>query len=125
MASWYRALGEAIYAGDGPALALRWSRCTYCRPTRPLLNKPIAPQGYLMETSASRREFLSSAAFSASLLGGLQLSPFVFGAEAETEKGAPITARDYLQSILYKREDVEKWLAQKDYPFSKYDSELG
>jgi hypothetical protein len=36
-----------------------------------------------------------------------------------------ITAREYLKSILYTKDEVRQWLAEEAFPFAKYDSELG
>jgi len=37
----------------------------------------------------------------------------------------PVAAQDYLERILFAPEEVEQWLAEKAFPFSKYDAELG
>jgi hypothetical protein len=37
----------------------------------------------------------------------------------------PVTAQEYLDRILFAPEEVEQWLAEEAFPFSKYDAELG
>ena len=39
--------------------------------------------------------------------------------------GNAVTAREYLKSILYTREEVKRWLAEEAFPFAKYCSEFG
>ena len=34
-------------------------------------------------------------------------------------------AKEYLNSVLSQRKEVDDWLAGKTFSFSKYDSELG
>ncbi|MEQ1826663.1 MAG: hypothetical protein ABL921_11990 [Pirellula sp.] len=41
------------------------------------------------------------------------------------DQPAAVTARQYLQSILYQRDEVQQWLAEKAFPFAKYSSEFG
>ena len=55
--------------------------------------------------------------------------PFARGQDAApanaTSSGNPVTARDYLKSILYTKKEVEQWLAEKAFPFAKYSPEFG
>jgi hypothetical protein len=38
---------------------------------------------------------------------------------------APVKAREMLQGLLLSKTDVEQWLAGKEFPFAKYNSEFG
>lgn len=73
----------------------------------------------------SRRSFLYTAA------GTTALSTFVPFSTANGADTAALTGpteqqiRDYLRPLLLPREDVDLWLARKDFPFCKYDPELG
>jgi hypothetical protein len=78
-----------------------------------------------MELPTSRRSFLSTTALGAFFIGGAHASRLACGADGDTTKKAAVTARDYLQNILYKKEDVDLWLAEKAFPFSRYSSEFG
>jgi hypothetical protein len=68
------------------------------------------------------RSTLAAAAWSA-----LRTHSRVYGSEPSQaqEPPAAVTAREYLQSILYQREEVRQWLAQKAFPFAKYSREFG
>jgi hypothetical protein len=44
---------------------------------------------------------------------------------AVVTSGKTVTARDYLKSILYTKDEVKQWLAGKAFPFAKYSSEFG
>lgn len=46
-------------------------------------------------------------------------------ATAMLQVGKAVTARDYLQSILYTHAEVKAWLAGKAFPFAKYSKEFG
>jgi hypothetical protein len=82
-----------------------------------------------MSTRISRRTFLTNSALGASALSTMTASSIVFGKEgtrSRTEKwDKSITAREYLKGILYKKDEVEKWLAGTAFPFAKYSSEFG
>lgn len=67
-----------------------------------------------------RRQFIAQAAVgAAAALAGPKM-----GAAAET-RGAPVTARQFLEEHLYTRREVSDWLAGKAFPFAKYSSEYG
>ncbi len=79
-----------------------------------------------------RRTFLAQTAVGAAALGVSSLASLVPLARAQSvsKKNTPtggeaITARAYLQSILYTRDEVKQWLAQQAFPFAKYSSEFG
>ena len=76
-----------------------------------------------------RREFLSKAALGTAAAVELVSASTSLGANKNSASGSgqknPLTARDYLKSILYRREEVEQWLAEKAFPFAKYSSEFG
>jgi hypothetical protein len=75
-----------------------------------------------------RREFLSKAAMSAAALAGAVSRLEGSAAEPTNPAGSMlkrVTAREYLKELLYTREEVEQWLAQKAFPFAKYSSEYG
>ena len=55
----------------------------------------------------------------------MHASRFAHAADADTAKQDSITAREFLQSILYKKEEVDQWLAEKAFPFSRYSSDFG
>ncbi len=82
-----------------------------------------------MRTSISRRTFLSNSAFGVAALGATTACPFALGKDAvaatTAKSGGPITARDYLKGIVYTKEEVTQWLAQKAFPFAKYNGEFG
>lgn len=46
-------------------------------------------------------------------------------AAAQEPAADRLTAKEYLKGILYTREEVEQWLAEKAFPFAKYSSEFG
>jgi hypothetical protein len=46
-------------------------------------------------------------------------------AQSSRGDGQQLTVRDFLESIVYTREDVDLWLAGKAFPFAKYSSEFG
>jgi len=43
----------------------------------------------------------------------------------DARRGPVVTARDYLKRLLYRRDEVSQWLAEKAFPFAKYSSEFG
>ena len=76
-----------------------------------------------MNPAIPRRHFLKQLGLSAtaSQLAGWQTT----ARAADDVTKVPLTARDYLNSILYTREEVDQWLALKAFPFAKYSSEFG
>lgn len=82
-----------------------------------------------MKSRVPRRKFLSNTALGVAALGTMTARPV---ARAQGRKAAPdansgkaVTARDYHKSILYTRDEVKQWLAEKAFPFAKYSSEFG
>lgn len=77
-----------------------------------------------MHPGDSRRKFLSRAAS-----GGVALARFGSGvggaASPDAGDGRLVTAREYLQGILYTRDEVRRWLADEAFPFAKYSAEYG
>jgi hypothetical protein len=77
----------------------------------------------MREHQIDRRQFVArTAAASAAAL--LSCAP------ARADDDVPPTptdqqVRDYLASLVATREDIDAWLAQQAFPFSKYDPELG
>jgi hypothetical protein len=82
-----------------------------------------------MSTSISRRTFLTSTAHGVAALGTMTAGAVVLGQDGGRRPAAkrrgPITAREYLKGIVYKKEEVTQWLAGKAFPFAKYSSEFG
>ncbi len=81
-----------------------------------------------MKTKIPRRNFLKHSAFSAAAISTMAMPSLVRGQtkSATGEKtSAAVTARDYLKSILYTKDEVKQWLAGKAFPFAKYSSEFG
>jgi len=82
-----------------------------------------------MKTKLPRRTFLSRATLGVAALSAMTRRPFAQGqgiaAPAMPQAGSPVTARDYLKSILYTKAEVKAWLAGKAFPFAKYSSEFG
>ena len=70
-----------------------------------------------------RREFLQKS--SLAVMGAVALSAPVRHVHAEQKADEIMTARQYLNEILYTKEEVDKWLAGKAFPFAKYHSEFG
>lgn len=80
-----------------------------------------------MKPVISRRKFIARGALGAAALGTLSTYPYA-GAQVATPKSkssGPLTARDYLKSLLYTKDEVRDWLAGKAFPFAKYSSEFG
>jgi len=81
-----------------------------------------------MQPPISRRRFLSRTAVGAAGLGLLAV-PAPLRAQndpaAKVKFSGNVSAREYLKSILYTRDEVKQWLAGKAFPFAKYSSELG
>jgi hypothetical protein len=42
-----------------------------------------------------------------------------------TDEALAAARRDVIRPLLYSREDVDRWLSGKAFPFAKYDPELG
>lgn len=78
-----------------------------------------------MKAMMPRREFLSKTVAGATALGGMAARPLAHGAAPGANSGGPVTARDYLKSILYTKDEVRQWLAEMAFPFAKYSSEFG
>jgi hypothetical protein len=81
-----------------------------------------------MSTSIPRRTFLTNTARGVAALGTMTASPFVFGKDSKRpapKGGAPVTAREFLKGILYKKEEVKQWLAGTAFPFAKFSGEFG
>ncbi len=75
-----------------------------------------------------RREFIRKTTATTALIGGFSGATKSRAQEkAGTTKkaSAPTTAREYLRSLLYTRDEVEQWLAGKAFPFAKYSSQFG
>ena len=82
-----------------------------------------------MKTKLPRRTFLSGTALSVAALGTMGAQPFARAQDGKSPavvtSGKTVTARDYLKSILYTKDEVKQWLAGKAFPFAKYNSEFG
>ena len=73
----------------------------------------------------NRRHFLRSATYSsitACVWSRLYTNAM---AQASADGAEQLTAREFLKSILYSREEVDQWLAGKAFPFAKYSSDFG
>lgn len=76
----------------------------------------------------TRRGFISRTTLGAAALGTLGAGPFAAAqssANIKVKFTGPVTARDYLKSILYTKDEVKQWLAGAAFPFAKYSSEFG
>ena len=72
----------------------------------------------------NRRDLLAMAA-QCSLATGL-VSTFPRSIFAQSDASAEqVTAREFLRTLLYTREEVDRWLAGKAFPFATYHSEFG
>jgi hypothetical protein len=73
----------------------------------------------------NRREFLALA--SKSSLGACIASalPTNLLAQATSDGKQQLSAREFLRTMLYTREEVDLWLAGKAFPFAEYSSEFG
>ncbi len=81
-----------------------------------------------MKPTIPRRKFLAQTALGAMALSTMTGHPSARGqdgAAAAAKSGKQLTARDYLKSLLYTKEEVKQWLAGKAFPFAKYSSEFG
>src|SRR6478609_7365466 len=81
-----------------------------------------------MANNISRRKFLSNTAAGAATLGAMTTGALAIGRDAPgsaTGGGHAVTARDYLKKIVYKKDEVKQWLAEKAFPFAKYNAEWG
>jgi len=76
-----------------------------------------------------RRTFLANTA-----LGVTALETMLGRREARAQGGNPVkkaeggssmTAREYLERLLYTKDEVKQWLAEKAFPFAKYSGEFG
>jgi hypothetical protein len=85
------------------------------------------------EKGISRRDLLAGSIAGAafSTLGGMATAESAAADETAGEKAAADKAsfrtrvEAYLKPLLYARADLDDWLSRKDYPFCKYDAELG
>ncbi|MBN1588029.1 MAG: SGNH/GDSL hydrolase family protein [Pirellulales bacterium] len=73
----------------------------------------------------NRRRFLEAATQSAFGVGVASCFPAAVLAGAGKHRRRQLTAREFLESRLYTREEVERWLAGKAFPFAKYHSDFG
>jgi len=81
-----------------------------------------------MKTKIPRRSFLKQSALSTAAISALAATSFVraqSSSSASSKTTGALTARNYLKSILYTKEEVKQWLAEKAFPFAKYSSEFG
>lgn len=80
-----------------------------------------------MKSRIPRRRFLSHSALSVATLGTLTVNPFARALEAtrKSKSAGAVTAREYLKSLLYTKEEVGNWLAGRAFPFAKYSSAFG
>lgn len=72
-----------------------------------------------------RRRFLKRAARSTLALGLSSFLPSSSLAQPQAAEDGQLTTREFLASLLYTREEVDRWLAGKAFPFAKYSSEFG
>ncbi len=75
-----------------------------------------------------RRRFLAHSGALASSLALSSLadnSPVAANAKHSPDAVTEEQIREYLKSLLPSREDLDRWLSGKAFPFSKYDAELG
>lgn len=76
-----------------------------------------------------RRDFIKKSVVAG--LGAQSAYSGVYAAENSENSNSlegrdqPVTPESYLRSILYTRQEVEDWLAEKAFPFAKYSSEFG
>lgn len=66
----------------------------------------------------NRRAFLKQIALGS---GGAGMALGLFGQDGLEQ----ITAREFLKSLLYTKEEVDQWLAGTAFPFARYSSEFG
>lgn len=75
--------------------------------------------------SMNRRKLLQLATHSAL---GAGVASFLHAddlAQANGDGNQQLTAREFLRTLLYTREEVDLWLAGKAFPFAKYSSDFG
>lgn len=76
-----------------------------------------------MTNRIKRREFIKGSSVISMGVGFIPfLSENLLGSDYPKDI---IDAREFLQTILYTKEEVDLWLAGKAFPFAKYNSELG
>jgi len=68
----------------------------------------------------NRRRFIKNTA-----MISLGLSTMVYPQDKQSSQNKIINEKEYLKEILYTRREVDDWLANKAFPFSKYHSEFG
>jgi len=79
-------------------------------------------KGFLMNEKILRRDFLKKGY----MVTALSAFSFCIGNCNKTqETGENVTDREFLESILYTKEEVNSWLSGKKFPFAKYSSEFG
>ena len=74
-----------------------------------------------MKTKIPRRSFLKQSALSTAAISTLAATSFVRAqnsSSASPKTTGALTVRDYLKSILYTKEEVKQWLAEKAFPTS-------
>jgi len=71
--------------------------------------------------ASNGRHRILSFAIHALFLGAF-LSP---SAPGGTGAANPTTAREYLDALVYTREEVDQWLSGRGFPFCRYEAELG
>jgi hypothetical protein len=67
----------------------------------------------------------SSVSFATLLLATAVCAPALAQSPASGSPTHRVTAREYLEGLLYESAEVDQWLADEAFPFSKYDPELG
>jgi hypothetical protein len=68
----------------------------------------------------------TAAAVGTALVGGLPArAAEPPGKQHSDDQPSEQRKKAYLRRLLYKREDLDAWLARKEFPFSKYDAGLG
>ena len=73
----------------------------------------------------TRRRFFLWAAQSSTAIGVASLLHARAVAQSGGNANPQLTAREFLQSMLYTRDEVDRWLDGKAFPFAKYSSEFG
>ncbi len=79
-----------------------------------------------MNSLLRRREFLARMAKFAAATGLLAMKVRATpGGQSLTDSHGPVTARQFLESILYTKDEVRQWLEGKAFPFARYSAEFG
>ncbi|MFC2076533.1 SGNH/GDSL hydrolase family protein [candidate division KSB1 bacterium] len=77
-----------------------------------------------MKEPISRREFMRRGA-AASVVGVGAVSLGFPGLISAADEERAISAKEYLDELLYTKEEVKSWLAGEAFPFARYSSEFG